>query len=526
MNMKFLTKIADWQCRGWRPSHLPVLLLLAIFGSARAELPPAVANMEVIPAGSLIIPMDNSKQNIASNFNLQAYGMANALLSQNIQVKWAIRAGKAKDGTDFTVEAQRVYPSATAAATLSFAGGPFIIHKDWVSYATPWVAAYGNNVAVYETTQDVTVDVRFTLTQKKFVGVLDDGGNADIHTDVLDAAGFSAATDYTVLGAATLVNANSCLTLVSEPHWKSTTNNLQVAAVRQFIQTGGNFLAQCHAIEAYENNAAFGLFQTTGGYLEANEKDTDHTYLYPDLAFSQYEGALSDEGGSITDFTLLPMSTIRNGTHAHAHNTADQNLVIATSAQLTAGPGSNVMYLGGHKYQGNSIPKLNGRRMYLNAVMMPSARPAICGFDIPDLPQLSLTKAAFWPDGTPIPTGAVIPSGMEFKYMLYINNPNPGRSDVSVRDVLDPLFQYQTGTVQVDNSVAECAAAVCTPAEEQAIFNSVVLTPYLTDAVDGDVASYVGGSTSVEVGDGVVANQRLDVLGDAVWAITFSVRMP
>ncbi len=140
--------------------------------------------------------------------------------------------------------------------------------------------------------------------------------------------------------------------------------------------------------------------------------------------------------------------------------------------------------------------------------------------------SLTLTKTAFWTDGTPVPTGATIPSGVEFKYMLYINNLGIARSDVSGRDVLDPAFQYQAGAIQVDNSVVECAAAVCTAAEEQTIFTAVDGAAFLSDAVDGDVASYTGASSSVDAGDGNVANVQLDINADAVWAILFSVKMP
>jgi hypothetical protein len=139
---------------------------------------------------------------------------------------------------------------------------------------------------------------------------------------------------------------------------------------------------------------------------------------------------------------------------------------------------------------------------------------------------LSLVKRAFWSDGTPIPTGATIPSGVEFKYLLYINNQVGAETDVSVRDVLDPLFQYQAGTIQVDNSVSECAAATCTPAEEQTIFSSIDAAPFLTDVVDGDVASYTGAGTTIDAGDGNVANAQLNINSDSVWAILFSVKMP
>ncbi len=115
---------------------------------------------------------------------------------------------------------------------------------------------------------------------------------------------------------------------------------------------------------------------------------------------------------------------------------------------------------------------------------------------------------------------------MEFKYLLYINNRGIARSDVTVRDVLDPAFQYQAGTIQVDNSVAECAAAVCTAGEELTIFTAVDGAAFLTDAADGDVGSYTGASSSVDAGNQNVANLQMDINADAVWAILFSVKMP
>ena len=141
-------------------------------------------------------------------------------------------------------------------------------------------------------------------------------------------------------------------------------------------------------------------------------------------------------------------------------------------------------------------------------------------------PSLGIVKLAFWPDGTPIPTGATIPSGVEFKYLLYVNNPGAMISDVTVRDVLDPAFVYQAGTIRADNSLANCAAATCIPAEELAIFAAVDAAALLTDAADADVASYTGASLSVDTGDGNVANLQLDINGNAVWAILFSVKMP
>jgi hypothetical protein len=140
--------------------------------------------------------------------------------------------------------------------------------------------------------------------------------------------------------------------------------------------------------------------------------------------------------------------------------------------------------------------------------------------------SLDIVKRAFWPDGTPIPTGATIPSGIEFKYMLYVNNRGVARTDVTVRDALDPAFQYQPGTIQVDNSLGECAAAACTAVEEQAIFAAVDGAAVLTDAIDGDVASYLGAGATVDAGNGNVGNPQLDINANAVWAMLFSAKMP
>ena len=69
-------------------------------------------------------------------------------------------------------------------------------------------------------------------------------------------------------------------------------------------------------------------------------------------------------------------------------------------------------------------------------------------------------------------------------------------------------------------------AATCTPAEEQTIFALIDGTPFLSDAVDGDVASYTAVGATIDAGDGTAANAQLNINGDSVWAILFSVKMP
>ncbi len=131
----------------------------------------------------------------------------------------------------------------------------------------------------------------------------------------------------------------------------------------------------------------------------------------------------------------------------------------------------------------------------------------------------TIVKRSFEVDGTVLPTGSVVPNYLEIKYLLYINNKGTAISDVSVRDVLDAAFVYQLGTIQIDNSVVECAATVCTPTEELAIFTSVDGAAVLTDGVDGDAGSYTGASLAIDAGNEYVGNPQLDINADAVWAI-------
>ena len=87
-------------------------------------------------------------------------------------------------------------------------------------------------------------------------------------------------------------------------------------------------------------------------------------------------------------------------------------------------------------------------------------------------------------------------------------------------DKLEP-----TATIQVDNSVGECAQIVCTAVEESAIFTAVIGAATLSDAVDGDIASYTGAGSTVDAGNGNLGNLQLNISADAVWAMLFTVKM-
>src|SRR5947207_3578415 len=247
---------------GWPIAMISGVLVAAPYNVAD-DLPGPPAHLETVPAGSLVIPMDNNLQNLVAPFNLKAYGLASLLLNSGVPLKWAIRAGKAKDEIDFTATAQRITPSAGAAGSVNFAGGPFIIHRDFAQLALAYIAAFGGNVVVYQLTADATVDIRYDLHHRPNIAV--NAVNSSIHTDLYDAAGIP---NYTVIDVSVpgSIGPTACYTHISEPH---TTVTDGIADVRAFVESGGNFLSECRSIETYENDPA-GRFQTTNGIVINN----------------------------------------------------------------------------------------------------------------------------------------------------------------------------------------------------------------------------------------------------------------
>ncbi len=366
-----------------------VALTLLLMASApalplRAQVPPALPNLQQVPAGSLVIPMDNDKQNEGAPFNIRAYGLVNDLLHAGIPVKWVIRAGKGKDAVDFTATATRYAPTALAAASVGFKGGPFVVHKTYAALAKARIAAWNAaaptaRVAVYELTAPATMDVRYDLHFKPlpFINLT----NIDLAAPILDAAGipYVSGDNAQVLG-------NGCYSVLIEPH---NDNTSAIREIRTFLQGGGNFYAQCHSVPTFENDS-LGHFQTTAG---VSVKNTGGSLAYPnpDMPFSQFVGDIDPTpAGSVQDWELAKNSTFRPTTHVHAQPSGSATIYSATAAQPFSG-GGMVFYNGGHDYRGSTLPLINMQRMMLNAVLTPSARPTACGFEIP-LPDLTLTK--------------------------------------------------------------------------------------------------------------------------------------
>lgn len=341
----------------------------------------SVPVMETLPSGTLIIPMDNDLQSTGSDFNLRAYGLAAHLLHAGIPLKWIIQTGKGKDGIDFSANATRVEPSTGSASWQNFKGGPFAIYPGFEAEALVVINNFnssGNTVNVYELNQSSTVDVYANLVHKPKAALLNNGGNVDIHEDVFIEAGMTEGVHYDLVETAAILDANSCFTYATEPHTDNSDIDVSIVnSVTQFLESGGNFLAQCHGVEAYTVSTNGSLLST---FVDNPGIDGNIQYDNFDHPFAQFQGDLDDEGGAVPSFILSSNPGVRiaydsdDGTNYKAY-------VGQISNPLPEG-GGYVHYLGGHNYDGNGIEQVNGRRMLLNGLMLPSFRPGGCGLTI------------------------------------------------------------------------------------------------------------------------------------------------
>lgn len=137
---------------------------------------------------------------------------------------------------------------------------------------------------------------------------------------------------------------------------------------------------------------------------------------------------------------------------------------------------------------------------------------------------LTLVKTAFMTsDGSPIGSGSTVPQGTFVDFMIYVNNESSvAINDISIQDVLVPLFAYQAGTIRVDNSVADCGAS-CDAAEEAAIYAAASGAAANTDGVDGDTSSFAG--VTVDAGNEAVGNGPLNVAANTTLAVVFTVQV-
>ncbi len=365
-----------------------------------ADMPDPPSNLITVPAGSLVIPMDNPHQNLYRGFpfNIKAYGLVDSLLLDDIPVYWVIKSGKIKDSSDFNAVASRVYPTALAANMEYFHAGEFIIDTAWlnkpyypgelsalqiiVPFAQKW------KVAVYKLSNNTTVDVRYTLHQRPKIACFNNGTHQQISIKLLDSAQMS---NYVAISAGVFTGLADCYTFCNEMHWSGATlaDSPTMAPVWAFVQEGGNFLAQCAGENTYENLMQvprhFHTTNGTNGYFPATLPK--NTYTNPDMAFAQFQGNIAPRGGTVSDWSLAPGSSFDTETYNCVYSVTRDTIIAA--ARHYGNPdslGGNAFYIGGHDYMTGTfndadvdsmgdINFINGCRLFLNACLIPAHRP-------------------------------------------------------------------------------------------------------------------------------------------------------
>lgn len=353
--------------------------------SAQYEFPSPPAQTQTIKSGSLIIPMDTLLQAKPGYFNLKAYGLVNALLQNEIPVKWAIKKGKQKNGinsADFFIadgNATRVFPDTqiviTGAGSIYYYSGPFIIDSNWVSAALPVINAFGSNVVVHKLMVNTTIDIRYTLTFKPFIALLNSSGYDSVTVHELQEANFNSGSYKLSMPAGTIFNEATNFSLLSDAHYNNG-DTAHINPVLRYVQKGANYIAHCTAIGSFENKT---LIMTTGG-IDTAGSVSSYVFANHDLPISQFQGALFNPWGEFKWWKPKAGSTFRTST-AYDVITRGVNARVLSGTKLKplSEKGGNIYYLPGHDfyfhtatpYSPNDNIKINGRRIFLNSIFIP-----------------------------------------------------------------------------------------------------------------------------------------------------------
>ena len=370
------------------------------------DLPSEVGpNLEIIEAGSYLIPMDFEKQSTTlvddhyniefEGFNLAAYGLVHQFLEQEIPVQWVIKSGKEHDEIDVTAWSHEVYPEEGASAFFDYRSSLFVVKvsdiiasADCSSATLPGVdeiiTQLGNDVSVYRLDEDTEMDIRFELQRQPAVAVLSDGStNGGPHYTLLDEANI----DYQLLSSEDFFLQYSCYTFISQPHLPQINNDQYIASLTNFLDAGGNFFAHCISVETFEQS---GNYLTTNGLQATNDNGNDaYFYQNDDMPVMQFQGeVLPSLFGALAAFELDGGSNWKNNSYIGVTN-QDDEYVLAAGDVNGVELGGNIYYISGHEINSECFEvHLSGlpdgptpaefqqiqqfKRTYLNATLVPA----------------------------------------------------------------------------------------------------------------------------------------------------------
>jgi hypothetical protein len=159
-------------------SILFIITSLYNLQAQNTDLPSPTANNQTLPSGSYVIAMDNTNQlNSAGLFNYKSYGLIVTLLNSSKKVKWVIKAGKAKDGIDFTVNASALIPVVSGSAnknitttsghtTATVSSASSLVVGMYITSSTAGIQPYTTITAISGTTITMSLPATASISSK------------------------------------------------------------------------------------------------------------------------------------------------------------------------------------------------------------------------------------------------------------------------------------------------------------------------------------------------------------------------
>ena len=381
---------------------LSLLMLVPVHSLiAQNDLPSPAANMKQVKAGSLIISMDTVMQKRPGYFNMKAYGLVNTLLQNEIPVMWAIKSAKSRTAAgsvDLTATTTRIFPDTVSMGTQAFRCGPFIVDSSWVNKAWPLIQSYGNNVHVYRVDANFNADIRYTLSHKPRILLLNTEGYDTIAVKMLQEGGFDAGSYRLQTPAGTGFNPAGNWSLISETHTSAYDTSRFNPLLRYAVQRGANLYINCTTMGAMENTT---FTMTTAGIDSFTTGLAATAYLNHDLPIAQFQGTIQSPNGDFKLWKPKTGSSMRSNTYEFMRGGSGAMLYCMAGMKVRSNllAGGNLFYISGHEHYHWTVPtgsqndnvRINGRRVFLNSIFIPVS-DSIDGIDFKT--DVSIQKTA------------------------------------------------------------------------------------------------------------------------------------
>lgn len=400
------------------------MLLSGLSVIAQNDLPSPSSNIQSIKSGALIIPMDTNFQKRPGYYNLKAYGLVNELLQNEIPVRWAIKAGKTRTSLgsiDFSANVTRVYPDTAALGALAFRSSSFIIDSAYADTAFTIIKNYGNNIAVFRLNNTTNIDIRYTLTHKPRILLLNSSGYDTIAVKYLVEAGISPSSYSLQTPSGSGFNPSGNWSLISETHMHSSDTSILNPLLRYSVQRGANLLLSCTTLGSMEN-ATFTM--TTTGIDSFSTGLASVQYNYPDLPIAQFSGTILSPNGEYKLWRPKAGGSMKANTYDIMRGSSGGQYYTMAGKKMRPNSlaGGNLFYISGHEhYQWtaptgsiNDMNRINGRRVFLNSIFIPVS-DSILGIDFKTDVRVDMSTQP----GFPV-------KNEDFKIYLVVKNEGPG----------------------------------------------------------------------------------------------------